>query len=1230
MFGFHGDYKRQRNINLGGNRRNDPKRSNAQALLNKAHEERQRRELERRRQKAASYIQSYWRGIRDTSAWRQTMRTNLDVDVLNLCPIVPEDVYHVIARFIAYYNGGSADTHRFHAILEWLFSNGNSDSDSSPTHYHQIISMLDKQHEGLWPGKPEWATLISRLLASGLRHLVAADKVSPADTGVLLRSLRTAFVADDSSVHPSPGKAQIAMETMVLKNMIETKDLYGVLAKIITDTDRKTHSESIALAASLAALPFESAATRDVAQQFFARSIMAVPGLPSRIGIRGVTSFTKSHIPWEHLARHVQSIMDQKRAVATHDYLQSGLSAVNSMGNIAAFILPQLSRQNPSLSSLAAAFIESSAACARMIPSCDLFGAKGSNKKRNTSSLVADRGAQLAGMVDTHSLKWLNNMLSLQVLELLVQACSNETGASTNKTSRDAQELLLVFIQQWGETASSAVLDNLLQVVDIRAIGWRKVLSDPGLLSCFTGDSVKAKTAMSFDLVGFQLLCEVLNRQLQTIGDDELFRQGMSLPVDDIVVVAKACRNIAFALHWEQTAVGNSVHIRDMATALTRQLYIRDARHPFVEEGFWLVPPSLLDMSSFADRVAEDPLFTSNNGSGDGGGGSGTNDDNEARDDSEASLSSSDSESESEEDMASAGVESRNSRASWLMSTYSGLARTRSQRRELSVMAPRIAVLRHIPFVVPFNDRVRLFHALVNKDRNRLGLGALGDAAASTPFGAHPAVRATVRRGKIFDDGFRELFPTLSGKPVQLPSSHMDDGSGEHESATSSNAGPHEMPIPHVRFPRPLDAPGDDMELDGDRQGMSDPFFWGLPPMPGSMPSMHGPFGSGGMFASTGANSRSSRSDMFKRRMQIEFVDRYGMVEAGIDGGGVFKEFLTSLVREAFDPKTALFNATAQNSLYPNPGSVSGDAADRQLTLDKYEFLGAVIGKALYEGVLVDAPFALFFLSRWLSQLPGFNDLPTLDEDLYRGLVVLKNYPVPEALIAEGDEEDAIYSVFGLDFTITTSTADGQTRSVPLVPKGDAIKVTSHNRLLYLDLVAQHKLVKQIDAPVKAFLSGLHAVIPPVWLRLLFASPLELSRLLCGDSGAINTKDWKRNTVYAGAFSGRGSEHPTIKIFWDVVESGLTEKQRRQLCKFATSCERPPLLGFSELNPRFCIRSSDDGDESLLTDKREQNARLPSASTCVNLLKLPIYSSKQVLREKLVTAIESGAGFDLS
>lgn len=40
---------------------------------------------------------------------------------------------------------------------------------------------------------------------------------------------------------------------------------------------------------------------------------------------------------------------------------------------------------------------------------------------------------------------------------------------------------------------------------------------------------------------------------------------------------------------------------------------------------------------------------------------------------------------------------------------------------------------------------------------------------------------------------------------------------------------------------------------------------------------------------------------------------------AGIDGGGVFKEFFTSLCKEVFDTDRGLWLANKNNELYPNP-----------------------------------------------------------------------------------------------------------------------------------------------------------------------------------------------------------------------------------------------------------------------------------------------------------------------
>lgn len=40
--------------------------------------------------------------------------------------------------------------------------------------------------------------------------------------------------------------------------------------------------------------------------------------------------------------------------------------------------------------------------------------------------------------------------------------------------------------------------------------------------------------------------------------------------------------------------------------------------------------------------------------------------------------------------------------------------------------------------------------------------------------------------------------------------------------------------------------------------------------------------------------------------------------------------------------------------------------------------------------------------------------------------------------------------------------------------------------------------------------------------------------------------------------------------------------------------------------------------------------RLPTAGTCMNLLKLPVYPDYETLKAKLCVAIDAEAGFDLS
>jgi len=130
----------------------------------------------------------------------------------------------------------------------------------------------------------------------------------------------------------------------------------------------------------------------------------------------------------------------------------------------------------------------------------------------------------------------------------------------------------------------------------------------------------------------------------------------------------------------------------------------------------------------------------------------------------------------------------------------------------------------------------------------------------------------------------------------------------------------------------------------------------------------------------------------------------------------------------------------------------------------------------------------------------------------------------------------------------------------------------------------------------------------------------ELQTLVGGDSSQISVPDLRAHSQYGGiyAIGDDGLEHPSIQLFWIVME-GFNDTDRKKVLKFVTSTPRAPLLGFRNLNPKFSIR-----------DSGSDQTRLPSTSTCVNLLKLPIYRDEKVLRERLLYSVNAGAGFNLS
>ncbi|KAJ5142709.1 uncharacterized protein N7515_001496 [Penicillium bovifimosum] len=574
-------------------------------------------------------------------------------------------------------------------------------------------------------------------------------------------------------------------------------------------------------------------------------------------------------------------------------------------------------------------------------------------------------------------------------------------------------------------------------------------------------------------------------------------------------------------------------YFKGLVTGLLRMLHERDSRRKFLPQDHWLMTDRF-DMEGFIPAVVAEEEKRHE-----------FQDDDE---DGEPDLL----DDEDQEPSHLIG----NSHARRLINIQAMRERQRRQahKHALAAIAPRLEILRNMPFFIPFATRVQIFRQFILRDQQRRRKGfvdpeswRLSVAQTSMLTGASESAanilarhHADIRRESVFEDAYSQFY---------------------------------------------------------------------------------------------------SLGDGLKEPIQISFIDQFGAMEAGIDGGGVTKEFLTSITAEAFrtDDHESMFAENDHHLLYPSPTAVDQLKAvlseagltsssiewqdDVRGLLRRYEFLGRVIGKCLYEGILVDVNFAPFFLLKWAltggsrsavkesSYRANLNDLKDLDEGLYQGLLQLKNYP--------GNVED-----FGLDFTVNNiirmPSGTNRTVTAELKPNGSQTPVTNKNRLVYISYMARYRLQVQPALQTNAFLQGLGQIIQPAWLSMFNQS--ELQTLVSGDKADIDVEDLRRNTQYGGVYviGDDNLEHPTIALFWQVMHE-MTNEERQKVIRFVTSTPRAPLLGFSHLRPHFSIRDSSEDQE-----------RLPSTSTCVNLLKLPRYSDAETLRSKLLYAVSSGAGFDLS
>jgi E3 ubiquitin-protein ligase HUWE1 len=176
--------------------------------------------------------------------------------------------------------------------------------------------------------------------------------------------------------------------------------------------------------------------------------------------------------------------------------------------------------------------------------------------------------------------------------------------------------------------------------------------------------------------------------------------------------------------------------------------------------------------------------------------------------------------------------------------------------------------------------------------------------------------------------------------------------------------------------------------------------------------------------------------------------------EEGVDAGGVTREWFQVLARGMFNPNYALFIPVASDRTTFHPNRLSGV---NQEHLMFFKFIGRIIGKALYEGRVLDCHFSRAVYKRILGKSVSIKDMETLDLDYYKSLVWM----------LENDITDILTENFAVE-----SDDFGETQIIDLVENGRNIPVTQENKEEYVQRVVEHRLTGSVKEQLDNFLKG--------------------------------------------------------------------------------------------------------------------------------------------------------------
>nr|CAI5839110.1 unnamed protein product [Callosobruchus analis] len=324
--------------------------------------------------------------------------------------------------------------------------------------------------------------------------------------------------------------------------------------------------------------------------------------------------------------------------------------------------------------------------------------------------------------------------------------------------------------------------------------------------------------------------------------------------------------------------------------------------------------------------------------------------------------------------------------------------------------------------------------------------------------------------------------------------------------------------------------------------------------------------------------------------------------EGADDAGGVFDDTITEMCQEITNGVVPL--------LVPTPNALNDEGFNRdkyllnpQLTspqhISWFKFLGILFGVAIRTKKPLALPLAPMIWKLIVGEPVNVEDLEDVDCMYVQSLRGIRDIHL------SGVTPEYFHDIIPLEsFEATSCTG----KIVPVVPGGRNIPLTFENRTQYYELAIKFRM-KEFNLQVAAIREGMVGLIPVPLLSLVTADHME--QLVCGLSH-ISIAVLKKIVRYREL----DENHQLVQWLWNILEN-FTDNEKVLFMRFVSGRSRLP-ANLADLSQRFQVMKVDKAPNGL-----------PTAQTCFFQLRLPPYTSQEVMAEKLRYSINNCRSIDM-